>query len=242
MSPLALQRECGVLQLDDLVERHAPLVARIAHHLKGRLPQTVELDDLIQAGMIGLLEAARNFSQERGASFETFAGIRIRGAMLDEVRRNDWVPRSVYRKSRELSRAIREIELHTGREAQPAAIAARMGVSLPEYHQLLQDVNCARVVSVEDLGYEDESVLEQIANTDDGGSEALARLQLRSQMSEAIASLPEREGMVLSLYYDEELNLREIGDVLSVSESRVCQLHGQAVSRLRARMTEGLSA
>ena len=222
---------------DAKLERYAPLVARIAHHLKGRLPERVEVDDLIQAGMIGLLEAIQNFQLGHGAVFETFAGIRIRGAMLDEVRRNDWAPRSVYRKSRELSRAISQIEARSGQEAKPAEIAAEMAISLDEYHRLLQDVRGARVLSIEDLGFEEQSGPGQLAATKEGGSEALQRLELREQLSEAIASLPQREGLVLSLYYDEELNLREIGEVLTVSESRVCQLHSQALGRLRSRMT-----
>lgn len=219
-----------------LLEQHASLVARIAHHLKGRLPDTVEVDDLIQAGMIGLLEATQNFQQGQGASFETFAGIRIRGAMLDEVRRNDWAPRSVYRKSRELSRAIHEIEALTGREAEPAAVAERMGVSLKEYHQILHDVRTSRILSVEELGFEDDSALEHIPSTDLGGGAEMQRMELREQLGEAIAALPEREALVMSLYYEEELNLREVGEVLGVSESRVCQLHSQAIARLQARM------
>ena len=237
MNNQALLFDAGEMTLDVSLERYAPLVARIAHHLKGRLPERVEVDDLIQAGMIGLLEATQNFKQGHGAAFETFAGIRIRGAMLDEVRRNDWAPRSVYRKSRELSRAIGMIEGRSGKEAKPAEIAAEMDISLGDYHRLLQDVRGARVLSVEELGYEDDSVLDHTPSTKESGSETLQRLELREQLSEAIASLPQREGLVLSLYYDEELNLREIGEVLTVSESRICQLHSQALGRLRSRMT-----
>lgn len=237
MNNLALHITSDEESRDAMLERHAPLVARIAHHLKGRLPETVELDDLIQAGMIGLLEAVQNFRHGHGAAFETFAGIRIRGAMLDEVRRNDWVPRSVYRKSRELSRVIREIEARSGHEAQADAIAAELGISLDEYHRRLLDMRCARVLSVDELGVESEAALEHLPATDEGGATELARLELREQLRAAIASLPEREGLVLSLYYDEELNLREIGEVLGVSESRVCQLHSQAIGRVRARMT-----
>ncbi len=236
MTSLALPLAVSEESREALLERHAPLVARIAHHLKGRLPETVELEDLIQAGMIGLLEATQSFRQGHGAAFETFAGIRIRGAMLDEVRRNDWVPRSVYRKSRELSQAIKAIEARSGREAQAAEIATEMGISLQEYHRLLQDTRSARVLSLEDMGFEDESALEHIASDDEGAGVALQRQEVRRLLTEAIASLPEREGLVLSLYYDEELNLREIGEVLAVSESRVCQLHSQAVGRLRARV------
>ena len=217
---------------DLLLQSHAALVSRIAHHMKGRLPERVEVEDLIQAGMIGLLEAARNFREGQGAEFATFAGIRIRGAMLDEVRRNDWTPRSVYRKSRELSGAIKEIEALSGREAQPAEIAEKMGISLQAYHDLLQDLRSARMLSVEDLGYEDASGLEQVPASD----EVTRRQELRDEMAAAIATLPQREALLLSLYYEEELNLREIGEVLGVSESRVCQLHSQAVARMRARM------
>lgn len=237
MNNLALPIASAEDSSDAVLERYAPLVSRIAYHLKGRLPETVEIDDLIQVGMLGLLEAARNFRHGHGAAFETFAGIRIRGSMLDEVRRNDWVPRSVYRKSRELSQAIAAVEARSGHEAQPDAIAAEMGVSLDEYYRLLQDVRSARIVSVEELGFDDDSALEHIPSSDEGGSAALQKQQQHQELSEAIASLPEREGMVMSLYYDEELNLREIGEVLAVSESRVCQLHSQAVGRLRARMT-----
>lgn len=236
MNNLALHIASAEENRDALLERHAPLVARIAYHLKGRLPETVEVEDLIQAGMIGLLEAAQHYQAGFGAAFATFAGIRVRGAMLDEVRRNDWAPRSVYRRSRELSRAIQAVEARTGREAQPGAIAAELGVSLDEYHRMLQDVRGARVLSVDEIGYEDGTSLEHFASPDESVGELLQRSRLRGQLSEAIASLPERERLVMSLYYDEELNLREIGEVLGVTESRVCQLHSQAVARLRARM------
>ncbi len=237
MNSLALSFTSYEEDRDALVERHGPLVSRIAHHLKGRLPDTVELDDLVQAGLIGLLEAAQNYQPGHGANFETFAGIRIRGAMLDEVRRNDWVPRSVYRKSRELSSAIAEIEGRTGREAKPEEIAAQLGVPLEDYYHMLQDVRCARVLSVEELGSDDDSsLLDQIPSSQGGGGDALQKLETREQLGELVASLPEREALVLSLYYDEELNLKEIGEVLSVSESRVSQLHSQAMRRLRARM------
>lgn len=237
MNNLALPIDSVEQSRDAMLERHAPLVARIAHHLKGRLPETVEVEDLIQVGMIGLLEAIQNYRQGFGAGFETFAGIRIRGAMLDEVRRNDWVPRSVYRKSRELSQAIREIEIESGREAQAAEVAQKMEISLDEYHRLLQDVRSARVLSVEELGFEGESILEHLPAREEGSCEVLQLHELRGQLADEIASLPERESLVLSLYYDEELNLREIGEVLGVSESRVCQLHSQALARLRARMS-----
>jgi RNA polymerase sigma factor for flagellar operon FliA len=219
----------------ELVRRHADLVKRIAHHLAARLPSSVEIDDLVQAGVIGLLEAARHYSPDRGASFETYAGIRIRGAMLDELRQTDWAPRSVHRRLREVSDAIRQIEQATGREARDGEIAERMGIPLSEYHDIVQDAARCQVMSL-DAGGEDGD--ETLDATDPGGGplDQLQQLEFQRALAGAIAELPERERLVLSLYYDDELNLREIGEVLKVSESRVCQIHGQALLRLRARL------
>ncbi|WP_297526419.1 RNA polymerase sigma factor FliA [Thiohalobacter sp.] len=223
---------------DELVTRHAPLVKRIAYHLMSRLPPSVQVDDLIQAGMIGLLEAARNYDPSQGASFETYAGIRIRGAMLDEIRRTDWTPRSVHRKARQVAEAVREIENAKGRDARDNEVAELLGISLDEYHRILQDATGARVFSFDDPGTMGE---ESEPRSLEAGNEPLDNLQhddFQKALAEAIAGLPERERLVMALYYDEELNLREIGEVLGVSESRVCQIHGQALIRLRARMGE----
>jgi RNA polymerase sigma factor for flagellar operon FliA len=222
---------------EGLVARHAELVKRIAYHLAGRLPASVEVDDLIQAGMIGLLEAAANFTADRGASFETFAGIRIRGAMIDALRALDWTPRSVHRKARELAAAIREIEAEHGREARDVEIAAHMGLPLEEYHRVVQDASCCHVSSLDDA-----PLASDIA---DRSADPLRETQdaaFREALASAIAGLPERERLVMSLYYDDELNLKEIGAVLSVTESRVCQLHGQALVRLKARLANWLEA
>lgn len=219
-----------------LVTRHAELVKRIAYHLAGRLPPSVEVDDLIQAGMLGLLEAAANFTADRGASFETYAGIRIRGAMLDALRKLDWAPRSVHRKARAAAAAMREVECETGREARDGDVAQRMGVSVAEYHHIMQDAASCRLTSLDATVGDDESPLvrtvdlkaDPFADTVDEG--------FRRALAHAITELPERERLVMSLYYDEELNLKEIGAVLKVTESRVCQLHGQALTRLKARL------
>lgn len=220
---------------DDLVARHAALVKRIAYHLMGRLPESVQVEDLIQAGMIGLLEAARNFEEGHNASFETFAGIRIRGAMLDEVRRHDWTPRSVHRKSREISTAMQAIEAREGRAARDQEIAEALAISLEEYHHALADSRGHRVLSLEEME-EAEGIFDRLADSGPGIEEGLQREDLKSSLANAIGELPERERLVMALYYDEELNLREIGQVLGVTESRVCQIHGQALHRLRARM------
>ena len=223
---------------DDLVTLHAPLVKRIAYHLMSRLPPSVQADDLIQAGMIGLLEAARNYDPSQGASFETYAGIRIRGAMLDEIRRTDWTPRSVHRKARQVAEAVRQIENAKGRDARDAEVAELLGIDLNEYHRILQDSTGCRIFSFEDPGGMGE---DQDLRGVEQPNEPLNNLQhadFQKSLAKAIEGLPERERLVMALYYDEELNLREIGEVLGVSESRVCQIHGQALIRLRARMSE----
>ena len=221
---------------EHMVEKHASLVKRIACHLLNRLPASVQLEDLIQAGMIGLLEASRNYDEGQGASFETYAGIRIRGAMLDEIRKNDWAPRSVHRKARMVAEAVRGIEHDQGRDARDTEIAEALEMPLQEYYKILQDNSYHKVLSFEDLGVGDDSILENMSDNAPGILDGLQREDLQRILSEAIASLPERERLVMALYYDEELNLREIGAVLGVSESRVSQIHSQAVIRLQARM------
>lgn len=218
----------------ELIERHTELVQKIAYHLMVRLPPSVLVDDLIQSGMIGLLEAARNFDVTKGASFETFAGIRIRGAMLDEMRRGDWVPRSVHKNSRSIASAIAEVEKITGRDAKEAEIAKQLSLTLPEYHHMLRDVNCAKLVAYEDLASSEEGLSNEPIGSDMTFNE-VSEAQFASKLADMIKELPEREALVLSLYYDEELNLKEIGLVLDVSESRVSQIHSQALHRLKAK-------
>ena len=229
--------------LEELVTSHAVLVKRIAHHLKGRLPDSVQLDDLIQSGMIGLFEAAKNYDQSKGATFETYAGIRIRGSMLDEVRKGDWVPRSVHRNSRKVSDAIHTIEARVGRYATDQEVAEELNISLDEYYQLLQDTQGSRLFSYEEMleqGSEYETAVESQGPTNSGPVKGVEQQHLHRHLVDAIKSLSEREQLVLSLYYDEELNLKEIGAVLGVSESRISQIHSQATHRLRSRMQDWL--
>ncbi|HED16400.1 MAG TPA: RNA polymerase sigma factor FliA [Gammaproteobacteria bacterium] len=223
---------------NDLVTQHVTLVNRIAYHMVSRLPANVQVDDLVQAGMIGLLEAARNYNPSQGASFETYAGIRIRGSMLDEIRRLDWTPRSVHRKVRMVSEAVRQIENEKGRDARDHEVAEALELTLEEYHKILQDATGCRVFSFEDMNSMGEDHESGMSGSDDGPLECLQDEDFKKNLSHSISGLPERERLVMSLYYDEELNLREIGEVLGVSESRVCQIHGQALIRLRARMQE----
>ena len=217
-----------------LVERYSPLVKRIAHHLLARLPASVQVDDLIQAGVIGLLEAARNYDASRGASFETYAGIRIRGAMIDEVRRGDWAPRSVHRNARRIQETMVRLQKRLGREAGDQELAAELGISVAEYHAMAQDSLSSKLFSFDDLGHEDENPEDRLPGDGPSPEQGVQRDSLRRQLATAIAGLPERERLVLALYYDEELNLKEIGLVLGVSESRVSQIHSQAALRLRA--------
>jgi RNA polymerase sigma factor for flagellar operon FliA len=227
------------IESEDLVSKHAALVKRIAYHLMSRLPPSVQADDLIQAGMIGLLEASRNYDASQGASFETYAGIRIRGAMLDEIRRTDWTPRSVHRKARQVAEAVREIENQEGRDARDAEVAEKLGIDLNEYHRILQDATGCRVFSIDDAGINGDEPPQPVADTPRNEPlDSLHTADFKAALAESIGNLPERERLVMAMYYDEELNLREIGEVLGVSESRVCQIHGQALIRLRARMTE----
>ncbi len=222
-----------------LIERYAPLVKRIAYHLLARLPASVQVDDLIQAGMIGLLEASKKFDGGKGASFETYAGIRIRGAMLDEVRKGDWAPRSVHRNSRMVSDAIRAIEARTGRDAKDQEVAAELQLSLEDYYGILGDTLGSRLFSFDGLLQDGEhGGLHEDASNHDGPLHGLEDERFQAALAYAIANLPERERLILALYYDEELNLKEIGEVLGVSESRVSQLHSQCAARLRARLSE----
>lgn len=225
-------------QQEQLINRYAPLVKRIAYHLLARLPASVQVEDLMQAGMIGLLEASRKYDAGKGASFETYAGTRIRGAMLDEVRKGDWAPRSVHRNTRMVTDAIRAVEARTGRDAKDSEVAAELKLSLDEYYGILGDTMGSRLFSFDDLMEGGEHGLEESGSHELEPGRGLEDERFRKALADAIANLPERERLVLSLYYDEELNLKEIGEVLGVSESRVCQLHSQCAARLRARLAE----
>jgi RNA polymerase sigma factor for flagellar operon FliA len=233
-----IQTAAGLPPIDELVLKHGELVKRIAYHVVSRLSRHIEVDDLIQAGMIGLMNAAQNFMPTKGANFETYAGIRIRGAMLDEARKANWTPRSTFRHAKQVSQAMRSVEGRTGRDARGQEIAEVLGVSIDEYHRMVESAASSRILSYEQLAGDPERAGQLPDAPEDGPETMLEGDQFREALAREIANLPERERLVLSLYYDEELNLREIGEVLEVSESRVCQIHGQAVLRVRARLGE----
>jgi RNA polymerase sigma factor for flagellar operon FliA len=223
------------------VEDYAPLVKRIAQHMMLRMPASVQLDDLIQAGMIGLLEASKKYDEAHGASFETYAGIRIRGAIIDEMRRGDWVPRSVHRNSRRIHQAIADVELRKGRSATSVEIAEELEVDINQYHAMSQDAMCGRLFSMDESFDGEEPHIQESADANNAFPTPHAQTHkefLKVSIADAILGLPEKEQMVLSLYYTEELNLKEIGLILN--ESRVSQIHSQATLRLRSRLQDWL--
>lgn len=234
----------GTIDTSRLLEEYLPIVRRIAVQMMARLPASVELDDLIQAGRIGLLDAWSRFQENTAASFETFASQRIRGAMLDELRAMDWAPRRVRQSAREVEQAIQAAAHRAGRAPSEADIAAEMKITLAEYHELLLKIQGCQLVYAEDLQHDDadRSVFDQRsdADEDDGGDPVRILLtgEFRQRLAAAISQLPEREAQVLSLHYDDEMNMREIGSILEVSPSRVSQLHNQAIARLRSSLQE----
>ncbi|MDR3300236.1 MAG: RNA polymerase sigma factor FliA [Candidatus Accumulibacter sp.] len=228
----------GQLNKNQLVQRFAPLVKRIAYHLMARLPSNIQADDLVQNGMIGLLDAIDRFETGMGAQFETYATKRIRGAMLDGLRDNDWLPRGLRRELRQIERTITRLEHELGRAPSEDELATALGVPLTDYQKTLQDARGHQIVSFEDLADVDgDDFLERHFVDNDGDpAKILEDENLKKLLVLGIESLPEREKLAMSLYYEHDLNLREIGEILGVTESRVSQLHAQAITRLRARI------
>ncbi|MFJ2990560.1 RNA polymerase sigma factor FliA [Collimonas sp. NPDC087041] len=235
----------GRIDKSDTLAKYAPLVRRLALQLVAKLPASVELDDMIQAGMLGLLDAANRYQENQGAQFETYASQRIRGAMLDELRANDWLSRGLRQSSRSVDAAVQALEQKLARAPSEREIAQAMNLSLEEYQHLLQEIHGSQLVYYEDQesGSNENSFLDRQASGSDRANhndplEHMLESGMRHMLVEAIAQMPDRERLLLSLYYEQEMNLREIGAVLEVSQSRVCQLHSQAISRLRVRLNE----
>ncbi len=224
-----------------MLTQHAPLVKRLAHQMKAKLPPSVEVDDLIQAGMIGLLDAVNRYEETHGAQFETYAVQRIRGAMLDELRSSDWLPRSMRQNMRKIEVAMSALQQRLGRAPNESEVAKQLKLSLVEYQELLGEGGGHQLVYYEDFhdGEGNEHFLDRYCT--DGSDDPLQSLMntgFRAAVIDAINALPEREKNLMGLYYEQEMNLKEIGAVMGVSESRVCQLHSQAVARLRASLRE----
>ena len=231
----------GRLDVNAMLQQYSPLVRRLAHQMIAKLPANVELDDLIQVGMIGLTDALSRFDVAQGVQFETFATQRIRGAMLDELRGSDYLSRGTRKQQRSIEAAVHKLEQKLGRAPQESEIAKEMGISLAEYQDLLGKVRGTQLVYLEDMSGDDGDADYLDRHVADESENPLAQLQdrrMRQALIEAIKTLPEREQYVMSMYYEHDMNLKEIAAVLGVTESRVCQLHSQTIARLRVKLRE----
>jgi RNA polymerase sigma factor for flagellar operon FliA len=231
----------GRLDANAMLKQYSPLVRRLAHQMIAKLPANVEIDDLIQVGMIGLHDAFGRFDTDQGVQFETFATQRIRGAMLDELRGSDWMSRGNRRQQREIEAAVHKLEQQFGRAPQESEIAKEMGVTLTEYQDTLTKVRGTQLVYLEDMSGDeggDEFLDRHVANEEANPLSQLQDHRMREALVEAIKKLPEREQYVMSMYYEHDMNLKEIAAVLGVTESRVCQLHSQSIARLRVKLRE----
>ena len=230
----------GQLDRNALIRQYQPLVRRLAHHMMAKLPPSVEVDDLIQVGLIGLSEALTRFEASQGIQFETFATQRIRGAMLDELRENDWMSRGSRKSQKDIEQAMRKLEHRFGRTPAESEIAAELNMTLVDYQSLLSKVRGTQLVYLEDMNHNDEdydSFLDRhVADSDADPMNLLRDHRLREALVKAIKTLPEREQFIMSMYYEQDMNLKEIAAVLEVTESRVCQLHSQSIARLRSKM------
>jgi RNA polymerase sigma factor for flagellar operon FliA len=231
----------GRLDNNTLIKQYSPLVRRLAHQMIAKLPANVEVDDLIQVGLIGLTDALSRFDAEQGVQFETFATQRIRGAMLDELRGGDWMSRGTRRQQREIEVAVHKVEQRLGRAPREDEIAAEMGLPLAEYQELLGKVRGTQLVYLEDMSGDDGDDDYLDRHVADESANPMAMLQdhrMREALVAAIKNLPEREQFVMSMYYEHDMNLKEIAAVLKVTESRVCQLHSQSIARLRVKLLD----
>ena len=230
----------GQLDRNALIKQYQPLVRKLAHHMMAKLPPSVEVDDLIQVGLIGLSDALSRYEPSQGVQFETFATQRIRGAMLDELRGSDWMSRSSRKGQKDIEVAMRRLEHALGRAPLESEIAAEMGLPLAEYQSLLSKVRGTQLVYLEDMhraDEDDDSYLDRhVADSSADPLNVLRDQRLRESLVAAIKALPEREQYIMSMYYEQDMNLKEIAAVLDVTESRICQLHSQSIARLRAKM------
>ncbi len=226
---------------DQLIMDYAPLIRFVAQRVASRLPSNIDLDDLISAGVIGLMDAIEKYDPSRDNKFKTYAEFRIRGAILDELRSQDWVPRSVRDKAKRIERTFARLEQELGRSATDIEVSEALDMPLDEYHELVGRVKAVTLLSIDELSgpsqYDRKSLLECLENPQSKNPFLnLKSKGVRDLLMENIDLLPEKQKLVLSLYYYEELNLKEIGLILEVTESRVSQLHTQAVTKLRTKL------
>jgi RNA polymerase sigma factor for flagellar operon FliA len=232
----------GTLNRDAQLRQYTPLVRRLAHHMIAKLPPSVEVDDLIQVGMIGLTEAISRFEPTQGVQFETFASQRIRGAMIDELRGGDWMSRGSRKSQKDIEKAVQRLQQKLQRPPLESEIAQELGLALADYQQLLAKVRGTQLVYLEDIsghGDDEDSFLDRHAGESDSEPSAVLQDQrMRVALVGAIKLLPDREQKIMSMYYEHDMNLKEIAAVLGVTESRICQLHSQSIARLRAKLRE----
>ncbi|MBI2838006.1 MAG: FliA/WhiG family RNA polymerase sigma factor [Acidobacteria bacterium] len=236
----AREREAMILE-------HLPLIKYVVHRIGARLPPQVDREDLIQAGILGLIDAIEKFEPDRGIKFKTYAELRVRGAILDSLREVDWVPRNLRRQSRDVQRAYADLEQELGRPATDQEVAARIGMSLEEFQKLLDQLRGINIGSIQQSGSnggeEDADPIEYCleAGEETSPTVLVEKIEMRRILGEAIDLLPQNEKLVVSLYYYDELTMKEISAVLSVNESRISQLHTKAMLRLRGKLQLRLS-
>lgn len=221
---------------EEVIQDFSYLVMRIARHVASRVPSMIQIDDLVQAGMIGLIEAFNRFDYSKGASFITYAGIRIRGSMIDELRRGDWVPRSVYRKSRDLMKEISKLEHELGRESTDKEVALFLDIPLNKYYKMLNNISGYKFLEYEEGGLCEELITSYLLSYMNNPMDVANIADILEKVTKEISTLPEQEYNVLSMYYDNDMNLREIGKILGITESRVSQVHNRGLIRLQSKL------
>jgi len=227
---------------EEVIKRYSPMIKYVANRIAMRLPPHIEVDDLISVGVLGLMDAITKYDSSRGAKFKTYAEFRVRGAILDELRAMDWVPRSIRQKASNVDKVVQSLQAKLSRAPEDEEVAKEMGISLDQFHDTLNETKSLPVFGLEDLGIakesgEQQSLLDCLAGKADADPQTQIRLiELKEIIAKAIDALPEKERLMVSLYYYEELTMKEIGAVLEITESRVSQIHSKAVYRLRTKL------
>jgi len=227
---------------EEVIIRYSPMIKYVANRIAMRLPPHIEVDDLISVGVLGLMDAISKYDSSRGAKFKTYAEFRVRGAILDELRSMDWVPRSIRQKASKVDKVVQGLQAKLRRTPEDEEVAKEMGLSLDQFHETLNETKSIPIFSLEDLGIakesgDQQSLLDCLAGKADADPQTQVRLvELKEIIAKAIDALPEKERLMVSLYYYEELTMKEIGAVLDITESRVSQIHSKAVYRLRTKL------
>ena len=227
---------------EEVIKQYSPMIKYVANRIAMRLPPHIEVDDLISVGVLGLMDAITKYDSSRGAKFKTYAEFRVRGAILDELRSMDWVPRSIRQKASKVDKVVQGLQAKLRRAPEDEEVAKEMGLSLDQFHETLNETKSIPIFSLEDLGIakesgDQQSLLDCLAGKADADPQTQVRLvELKEIIAKAIDALPEKERLMVSLYYYEELTMKEIGAVLDITESRVSQIHSKAVYRLRTKL------